>query len=174
MTGRGFALAGTPPFFDDGLFLRLRRRETVLPFHDKRWRKYPQLARYACWLEALLAAALPEEAVRLAALEFRHEPAGSVIPEVDRLHADGSYLRSVYTPYGLPTVYREGDAEVPVPSGRTLLMTAFNRARALRVPCTLHRRPGDGPARTVIVCSFEPLPEQPDLAKVYCQVTYAR
>src|SRR5262249_25537648 len=62
---------------------------------------------------------------------------------------------------------RDGDAQRPVPRGQTLLMTAMDRARALGVPCTLHRRPGPGPERAVIVCSFEPRPEQPQPPNVY-------
>jgi hypothetical protein len=174
MAGRGFTLLDTPPFFDDDLFLRLKRRRMVLPAGCKRWWKYPPLARYACWLEGLLSDALPEEAVALVALEFRHEPAGSVDEQVDRLHADGSYLRTVYTPYGPATIYREGDAELPVPGGQTLLMTAFDRARALGVPCTLHRRPGAGPERAVVVGSFEPHQEQPSPAVVYRQAAQTR
>jgi hypothetical protein len=170
MLGRGFVLVGTPRFFDENLFRRLRQGRLMLPFDSKRWWKYPELARYACWLEGLLTQALPEEAVRLAALEFRHEPAGSVDLEVDRLHADGSYIRSVCTPYGPGTVYRDGDAQLAVPCGRTLLMTAFDRARALGVPCTLHRRPGAGPERAVIVCSFEPHPESAPRVNAYRQV----
>src|SRR5207249_2632206 len=107
MRERGFTLVDTPSFFDDALLLRLPRSRTVLPFDCKRWWKYPQLARYACWLERLLAKALPEEAVVLAELEFRHEPAGTEDQEVDRLHADGSYIRSVCTLYGPTTLYRE-------------------------------------------------------------------
>jgi hypothetical protein len=164
MWDRGFALVDTPWFCDDGLFIRLKRTRTVLPFHSKRWWRLPQLARYACWLEALLGRALPEESLALVSLEFRHEAAGSLDEEVDRLHADGSYLRSVYTPYGPGTVYRAEDAERSVPNGQTLLMTALERARAVHVPCTLHRRPGAGPERAVIVCSFEPRQEQPGVA----------
>src|SRR5262245_51830246 len=95
MLERGFSFVDTPCFLDDDLFHRLRRSKTVLPFHSKRWWKYPQLARYGCWLERLLGEGLPEESVSLAALEFRHEPDGSTDQEVDRLHADGSYIRSV-------------------------------------------------------------------------------
>jgi hypothetical protein len=156
LLGRGFTLVDTPPFSDDGLLRKLKRRKTMLPSHSKRWWRYPQLARYGCWLEEFLRAALPEESVLLTALEFRHEPAGCTDQEVDRLHADGSYIRAVFTPYGPTTVYREGAAERQVPHGRTLLMTAMDRAKALRVPCTLHRRPGAGPERAVIVCSFVP------------------
>src|SRR5690348_7375112 len=108
MRGRGFALVNTPPFFGDGPLPRLRRRRTVLPSHDKRWRQFPELARYASWLEALLGMALPEEVISPTSLEFRHEPAGTKDPEVDRLHADGSYLRSVWTLYGPATIYRDG------------------------------------------------------------------
>ncbi len=169
MLDRGFTLVHTPRFFNAGLFLKLRRSRTALSFHCTGWWKYPQLARYACWLESLLGGALPEESVSLANLEFRHERAGSVDPAVDRLHADGSYLRTVYTPYGLATLYREGDEQRAVPCGHTLLMTAMDRARAVGRPCTLHRRPGAGPERAVIVCSFEPRPEQPRLANVYRQ-----
>src|SRR4051812_46635671 len=106
MAGRGFALVDTPPFFGADLLLRLKRTRAVLPAHGNRWVRFPQLARYACWLEDLLAEALPEEAVSLASLEFRHEPAGSEDREVDRLHADGSYVRSVYTLCGPATVFR--------------------------------------------------------------------
>jgi hypothetical protein len=87
---------------------------------------------------------------------LRHEPAGAEDKEVDKLHADGSYLRSVYTVYGPTTIYRDGKLEHAVPSEQTLLMTAIDRARAMRIRCTLHRRPGAGPERAVIVCSFEP------------------
>jgi hypothetical protein len=170
MSGRGFTLVDTPRFFDDDLFLRLRRRRTVLPFHSPRWRKFPQLARYGCWLESLLDRALPEESLSLTALEFRHEDAGSVDADVDRLHADGSYVRTVCTLYGPATVYRDGNDQRAVPGGQTLVMTAFDRARARGVPCTLHRRPGPGPERAVIVCSFEPRREQPRLENVYRQV----
>ena len=124
-------------------------------------------------MEGLLGAALPEEAVSLASLEFRHEPAGLEDPEVDRLHADGSYIRSVCTLYGPGTVYRDGREERPVPDGQTLLMTAMDRARAVGVPCTLHRRPGSGPERAVVVCSFEPRLEQLTRGDVYREVAEA-
>jgi hypothetical protein len=174
MAGRGFALVDTPPLFDDRLLTRLRERRTVLPFHDRRWWQLPQLAHYACWLEGLLAEALPEEEVSLASLEFRHEPAGSEDREVDRLHADGSYVRSVCTLYGPATIYRDGGVERPVPGGQTLLMTALDRARPVGMPCTLHRRPGAGPERAVVVGSFAPRPGQPPAADVYRQVAQAR
>ncbi len=166
MMERGFAVAATPRLFEKRLFPGPRKTRTVLPFHSKRWWRFPQLARYACWLEELLARALAEETVRLASLEFRHELAGSVDAQVDRLHADGSYVRSVCTLYGPATIYRDGKAERPVPRGHTLLMTALQRAKAGGVPCTLHRRPGAGPERAVIVCSFEPCPEPAGLANV--------
>jgi len=173
MSGRGFALVDTPPFFADDLLLRLKRTRTALPFHDKRWWQFPQLAHYGCWLEGLLGQVLPQEAVSLASLEFRHEPAGSEDQEVDRLHADGSYIRSVCTLYGPATVYRDGGVERPVPGGQTLLMTALDRARAVRVRCTLHRRPGAGPERIVVGCSFEPHPEPSPLVNVYREVAQA-
>jgi hypothetical protein len=173
MTGRGFALVNTPLFFEDGLFPRLHRLRTVLPPHDKRWWRFPQLARYACWLEELLDKALPEEVVCLISLEFRLEPAGFEDREVDQLHADGSYLRSVCTLYGPATVYCDAGIVRPVPGRRTLLMTAMNRARAIGLPCTLHRRPGAGPERAVIVCSFEPGPDQPLPSSVYHQAAEA-
>jgi hypothetical protein len=173
MTGCGFALVDTPPFFDGDLFRRLKRTRTVLPPHDKRWWRFPHLARYACWLEALLGEALPEEVVALTSLEFRYEPAGSEDRVVDRLHADGSYLRSVWTLSGQATVYRDGKVERSVPDGQTLLMTAMGRARAVRLPCTLHRRPGAGPERAVVVCSFAPRPEQPPLAGLFREVAQA-
>src|SRR5262249_42700794 len=105
---------------------------------------------------SLVSQALPEEAVAFAALELRQEPVGYVDPEVDRLHADGSYIRAAFTLYGLPTVYRFEGKEESVPVGQTLVMTAQERARAGGPPCTLHRRPGRGPERAVIVCSLAP------------------
>lgn len=173
MTGAGFALVDTPTCVGDDLLLRMKRTRTVLAAHDKRWWRFPPLARYSCWLEALLGEALPEEAVSLTSLEFRREPAGSEDLEVDRLHADGSYLRSVWTLYGPATIYRDKGVERPVPDRQTLLMTAMDRARSVRLPCTLHRRPGAGPERAVIVCSFEPRPEQPPLASLYQEVAQA-
>lgn len=170
LANRGFALVDTPSFVDDGRLLRLKAARMVLPFYAKGWRQFPQLARYAYWLERLLGEALPEEAVSLTSLEFRHEPAGSEDEEVDRLHADGSYIRSVLTLYGPATIYREKGVERPVPDGQTLLLTAMERARAFRVPCTLHRRPGPGPERAVIVCSFEPHSQQPLLERVHQKV----
>jgi hypothetical protein len=156
MLERGFALVDTPRCFDDGRIAALTRSNTVLPCDSRRWWRFPQLSRYACWLEWLLAKALPEESLALTALEFRHEQAGAVDDEVDRLHADGSYLRSICTLYGLGTIYRAGGALFTVPRGQTLLLTAMDRARAVGLPCTLHRRPGAGPERAVIVCSYEP------------------
>ncbi len=167
MTGRGFALVDTSPFFGVGWVPRQHTQRTVLAAHDSRWWQFPQLARYACWLEALLGEALPEEAVALTSLEFRLELAGSEDREVDRLHADGSYLRSVWTLYGPATIYRSGTVERSVPNGQTLLMTAMGRARAVGRPCTLHRRPGAGPERAVIVCSFEPRPAHLPQASIY-------
>ena len=170
MLARGFALVETLRFFDEGLCRRLTKNTLTLPFHSNRWWKIPELAHYACWLERLLVQALPEESASLATLEFRHERAGSVDEEVDKLHADGSYLRSVYALYGPTTIYRDGDAERAVPCGQTLLMTALDRARPVGVPCTLHRRPGAGLERAVIVCSFAPRQDRPHLANVYRQV----
>jgi hypothetical protein len=155
MLGRGFAAVATPSFCDDGL-LRAVKSRPLLPTHGTRWWKVPQIARYSRWLECLLGRALPEEFLRLLDLDLRQEPAGFGDEQVDKLHADGSYLRSVCTLYGPSTIYRDGDAEFSVPPGDTLLMTAFDRARAIGVRCTLHRRPGTGPERAVIVCSFEP------------------
>jgi hypothetical protein len=161
MRERGFTLVRTPWLFDHDLLRRLRRSKEVLPCHAKGWRKHPHLVRYAHWLECLLRRALPEESLCLMRQEHRHEPAGYVDREVDTLHADGSYVRSVFTLYGMSTIYRDGRAELPVPGGHTLLLTAMYRARAVGLPCTLHRRPGAGPERAVIVCSFEPSPEAP-------------
>jgi hypothetical protein len=164
---QGFVSVRTPWFFDTGVLLRVRRRRTSLPANSQRWWKFPELARYGSWVEQLLQAALPEEQLCLAELEFRHEPAGSVDLDVDQWHVDGSYIRSVYTLCGPPTIYRDGGTDVPVPEGHTLLMTAFDRSRRLRIPATLHRRPGAGPERTVIVCSFEPCTEQLQQAPIY-------
>lgn len=54
-----------------------------------------------------------------------------------------------------------------------LLMTGMERARSVGVPCTLHRRPGPGPERTVVVCSFEPRSAQPQAEKDYREVAQA-
>jgi hypothetical protein len=156
MRERGFGLVTTPPVFGDGALPKSKNGRMVLRADSKGWWKLPQLAVYCRWLEGLLSEALPEESLGLTELELRHEPAGAEDKEVDRLHADGSYLRSIYTLYGPTTIYREGKVDHSVPSGQTLLMTAMARARAMRVRCTLHRRPGAGPERAVIVCSFEP------------------
>jgi hypothetical protein len=78
----------------------------------------------ANWLEALLSEALLDEAVAPAALELRYEPAGHDEPEVDRLHADGAYLRAVWTLYAPATLCRDAAVQRPVPGGHTLLMTA--------------------------------------------------
>jgi hypothetical protein len=167
MLERGFARVDTPTFFDERLLLRLKRGRTVLPSGCKGWRRFPELANYGSWLEELLGRALCEEPVSLAVLELRHESAGSEDKEVDRLHADGSYIRSVCTLFGPTTIYRDGKSERSVPCGQSFLMTALDRAKAVGVPCTLHRRPGPGPERTVIVCSFEPRPAlagSPELA----------
>jgi hypothetical protein len=161
MAQRGFSHVQTLLHFDQSMCLLSPGRTTLLPSDCKAWWKFPQLARYASWVEALLGEALPDEALSLVSLEFRHERAGCVDEEVYRLHADGSYLRSIFTFCGAATIYREGKEERPVPEGRTLLMTAMDRARAMRIPCTLHRRPGPGPQRQVIVCSFEPRHERP-------------
>jgi hypothetical protein len=155
MLGRGFALVATPSFFD-GLLPELMRSGSAPLARIKPWWKFPPLVEYGGWLERLLGQALPEESLGLSDLELRHEPTGYQDEQVDRLHADGSYLRSVCTLYGPATIYREGDEEHSVPVGQTLLMTAMGRARAIGIRCTLHRRPGAGPERTVIVCSFEP------------------
>src|SRR5438445_631867 len=60
--------------------------------------------------------------------------------------------------------------ELAAAARESLLMTAMDRAHALHVPCTLHRRPGAGPPRAVIVCSFEPREENLHLPNVFCQV----
>jgi hypothetical protein len=170
MLERGFALVDTPSLPDDCLSPRTKRSRTTLRSGDKKWWRFPPLARYGCWLEELLGQSLPEEAVCLVSLEFRHERAGLVDQQVDGLHADGSYIRSVLTLYGPTTIYRQGKVEQPVPEGQTLLMTAQDRTRARRIPCTLHRRPGAGAERAVIVCSFEPRQGRPAAAQVYRQV----
>jgi hypothetical protein len=161
MLGRGFSLVDTPRVMHDALLLAWQSKQVVPTLNLTHWWKYPLLEQYARWLAELLGKVLPSEPVSLAGLDLRHEPAGFVDNEVDRLHADGSYIRSVFTLFGLSTVYRDGKAELPVPHGHTLLMTAQDRARAVRVPCTLHRRPACAPERAVIVCSFEPRQEKP-------------
>src|SRR5262249_38088978 len=124
MLDRGLALVKSPRLFDEHLFLRLPRSKTVLPPDSKRWGKLPELAAYASWLEELLGLALPEEAVGLVALEFRHEPDGFEDRESDRLHVDGSYIRTVCTLFGRSTLYQDEDGVRPVPDGHTLIMTA--------------------------------------------------
>ena len=156
MQARGFAVVPTPRFFELGLLLRMKGQTTVLPWDCKKWWTFSQLARHAYWLEALVGKALPDELLALARVEFRHEPKGTEDKTVDTLHVDGSYIRSVCTLYGPTTVYRDGKEEKSVPAGETLLLTAMARARALGVHATLHKRPGVGPERAVIVCSFEP------------------
>jgi hypothetical protein len=170
MTGPGFALVDTRRFFGEGSFRGFKKRNLVLPYYSDNWHKYPQFGRYTHWLEQLLRRALPEESVSFVDLEFRYERAGLVAEEVDRLHADGSYIRSAYALYGPTTVYCDGDEQTSVPDGETLLMTAFARARPAGVPCTLHRRPGPGPERAVIVCSFAPRPQEPQLPNLYRHV----
>ena len=155
MLGRGFVTVDTAAFAGDGLLREFNSRRIILRSVRRRSGKFPHLVRYGGWLERLLAEALPEESLYLAEIDFRHEPAGTEEKEVDSLHADGSYLRSVCTLYGPTTIYREGCVEVAAQAGYTLLMTAMDRARALGVRCTLHRRPGAGPERALIVCSFE-------------------
>jgi hypothetical protein len=153
MLERGFTLVETPRFFR-GNRLLATKNSMMLKLPDCK-RRFPELARYGGWLQRLLQDALSEERVSLGILEFRYEAIDHADKLVDRLHADGSYIRSVYTLYGPSTIYREGKVERPVPSSQTLLMTATGRARKMRVPCTLHRRPGPGCERAVIVCSFE-------------------
>ncbi len=160
MSDPGFVVVDTARFFAGHPFRAPGSGRSTLHFHDRQWWRFPGLARYACWLEALLAAALPDESAPLAALEYRHERAGFADEEVDRLHADGSYVRAVCPLFGPVTSYRDGEELRPVPLRHSLFMTATDRARLLGVPCTLHRRPGAGPERAVIVCSFAPRPEQ--------------
>jgi hypothetical protein len=167
---RGFVLVRTPWFFDTRVLERLRRPRTVLPFDSDRWRKFPELACYGCWVEQFLQMALPDEPLSLVKLDVRHEPAGSVDQVVDRMHIDGSYIRSVCTLYGAPTLYRDGEVDRPVPERQTLVMTAVERTRALGIPATLHRRPSAGPERLVIVCSFEPCTEGPQPEPIFQRV----
>jgi hypothetical protein len=152
----GFCLVRSPWFFNERLLQRLPRRRLLLRVQDKLRQRYPELAHYGAWLAQLLLLALPEEEARLVTLEYRYEPAGSEDEEVDRLHADGSYIRAVYNLCGSATVYRHEGVETAVPASHTLLMTAQQRTRARRISSTLHRRPGAGPERAVLVCSFEP------------------
>jgi hypothetical protein len=156
MLRQGFSLLRTSGFYADDALLRLKRARMVLQAGGKGWKQFPGLSGYRYWLQSVLGQALPEERLSFTALEFRHEPDGYLDGEVDRLHADGSYLRTVFTLYGLSTIYRLDGSERSVPLGRTLFMTAQDRTRAVGPPCTLHRRPGAGPERALIVCSFEP------------------
>jgi hypothetical protein len=129
----------------------------VIAYDSHRWSKFPEPTDYAQWLESLLRKALPQESFSFASLELRNEPAGSVDDEIDKLHTDGGYIRSVYSLRGPAPVYRDGKTELSVPRGQTLLMTALARTRAIGPSCTLHRRPGAGATRALIVCSFEPV-----------------
>src|SRR5262249_20868297 len=139
MLGRGFALVGTALDFESAMARAQKSVRTILASNSKHWWKFPQLADYAHRLERLLCAALPAETLALSDSELRHEPAGEEDEEVDRLHVDGAYLRSVCTLYGPTTIYFEGKVEHAVPFGQTLLMTALARARAMCVRGTLHR-----------------------------------
>jgi hypothetical protein len=170
MLERGFSLVDMPPLLDGGRFPELKKKKMVMTCDCMRWWQFPQLAVHACWLESLVSEALPEESVSLVALDYRYEQASFEDRTVDRLHADGSYVRSVYTLYGASTLYREEDNEHSVPRGRALLLTAMSRARALGLHCTLHRRPGPGPERAVIVCSFEPRYEKRGKAEIHREV----
>lgn len=162
MRERGFTLLDGRLFLDEQHRFRLTRGWNVLRIGSRRWQQLPKLVEYAQRLEHLLCQALAEEFVALVRVEYRHEAADSEETDVDRWHADGAYIRSVYTDFGPGTRYREGDTERTVPIGKTLIMTAIDRARAVGVPCTLHRRPGPGPERAVVICSFESRP--PDIA----------
>jgi hypothetical protein len=154
MLDRGFALVKTPRCI--GGFGPSRLNRSIALRSLARDDKFPALTRYGLWAESLIRNLLPEEHVCLTALELRHEAANHTDKQVDRLHADGSYIRSLYTLSGPSTVYRDRKTEQSVPAGNTIFMTAIGRARTMGVPCTLHRRPGRGMERTIIVCSFEP------------------
>jgi hypothetical protein len=78
----------------------MKKTRTVLPSHDKRWWRFPPLARYACWLEALLGEALPEEAVSLASLY----PAYFAGSQRSRSHRVRYWPLPTKTPIGLHTV----------------------------------------------------------------------
>lgn len=154
---KGFALLPTPRLHVDEALPRGKKDRILAPFFSRRSERFPELARYGRWLDSLLRQALPEECLGLDTLEYRFERAKLVIDEVDKLHADGGYIRSLYTLAGPPTVYLHARKEHIVPFGRTLVITAFGRARKVRVPCTLHRRPGSGIERTLIVGTFSAL-----------------
>jgi hypothetical protein len=154
MRREGFALVTTPPIRLSPTLIR-GRKNRVLTSLDSRcsWR-FPELVNYGEWLQRLIQQTLPEERLQLGTLEFRFERGGLVDKEVDRIHADGGYIRSLHLLWGLSTFYRNGKIEQIVPKGQTLLMTAMDRARKLHVPCTLHRRPEANSERALIVCSF--------------------
>jgi hypothetical protein len=170
MMTRGFTLLRVP-MSPDNLHPGRINKSILLSFHTKRWWKFPQWARYACWLERLLLDALPQESARLVSLELRQETAGCVDQEVDGWHADGSYIRSVFSPHGRSTLYLDDGIAHPVPAGMILLMTAAGRTRVRRVHCTLHRRPGLDPERAVTVGSFEPRSLEFDETATYHQAT---
>ena len=50
MMGRGFDSVATTEVFDAEPLRELRTGRMVLRFDCKRWWKFPQLARYGCWL----------------------------------------------------------------------------------------------------------------------------
>ena len=154
MLDRGFALVKTPRCVANCSSARLNGSVTLRSL--TRDCRFPALTRYGLWAESLIRNALPEEYVCLTALELRHEAASHTDKQIDRLHADGSYIRSVFTLHGPSTIYRAGKTQRSVPFGTTIFMTAIGRARTIGVPCTLHRRPGRRMERTVIVCSFKP------------------
>ena len=152
--GRGFSLVDTPPFFGDGLPSVLVSTGWCYRSKTSVGGRSPELARYTFWLETILVEALPEESLCMTSVEFRHEPAGLEDREVDRLHADGSYLHSVWTLYGPATIYRDGRIEKPVPNGQTLLMTAIESCRkpfARALPCTgVRSKTGAGGDRLLV------------------------
>ncbi len=157
MMGRGFALVPTPLCPGDHLLKELKGARTAPRPGSKRWSRFPHLHRYRCWLERLLVQALPEETLRLVDLDVRHEPAGSANPLVDKLHADGLYVRSVWTLYGPTTIYRDGRAEPLRPARPNFVDDGHGPRKGTR--SALHAPPpsrrGTGTSRDrVLVCEF--------------------
>ena len=116
----------------------------------------------ACSLQplarALLSDALPEESLA--------SPSWScVMNRQRRTRSRQAACRRLVSPLGLHVV--RPDDQLPRRQDRSFGPQRTDPAddgdgprRAMRVRCTLHRRPGAGPECAVIVCSFEPGVEQ--------------
>jgi hypothetical protein len=154
MHGPGYASVSGPSVQISDVLSRGKKNRVLTPFGSRQTLRFPELAQYGLWLESLVQEALWEEGLQLHSLEYRFEREGLADETVDKIHVDGGYIRSVYSLLGQPTVFMAAKEEQVVSPGQTFVMTAFERARQVRVPCTLHRRPGGNSERALIVCTF--------------------